>query len=185
MYGDRDNQLIPGVLKALKDKRQHIQIGDNSNEFDFCSATNAAAAHLLIAKALLVGYQDPKTPKVDGEAFFITDGKPMPFWTFSRKVWAAAGDHTPLDQVKVVPGWFVLGLAITVEWLYWIFSAGHKTPKMLRSHTIRHVTEPRTFSIDKARSRLGYKPADTMEDSIRKGVEWCLKQDSGSSTDVQ
>ena len=118
IYGDRDNQMIPGTLKVLRDKRQHVQIGDNSTLFDFYSATNAATAHILAARALLAGMEDPAVPKVDGEVFFITDGKSMPFWTFSRKVWGSAGDRTPPEKIKKIPAWFVLSIAITMEWIY-------------------------------------------------------------------
>ena len=34
IYGERDNQMIPGTLKVLHDKRQHIQIGKNTSLFD-------------------------------------------------------------------------------------------------------------------------------------------------------
>ncbi|KAL9122803.1 MAG: hypothetical protein Q9187_000648 [Circinaria calcarea] len=176
VYGERDNQLIPGTLKALRDGRQHNQIGSNTHLFDFVSATNAATAHVLAAKAILRGFHDPQSPKVDGEAFFITDGKPVFFWDFSRKVWSAAGDRTPAKAVKIIPAWFVLGLAITVEWIYWVFTFGQRTPKFLRSHTIRWVTSQRTFSIEKAKQRLDYRPVDDMDESIIKGVEWCLKE---------
>ena len=141
------------------------------------SATNAASAHLLAAKALLRGIEDPEAHKVDGEAFFITDDKPVLFWDFSRKIWKAAGDQTPKESIKVVPGWLILGIAISVEWLYWIFTFGQRTPKFLRSHTIRWVTSERTFSVEKAKQRLGYRPVDNEDESIKKGVKWCLQQE--------
>jgi len=178
VYGERDNQMIPGTLKVLHDKRQHLQLGTNTSLFDFVSATNAASAHLLAAKALLRSMKDPKAPKVDGEAFFITDGRPVFFWDFSRKIWSAAGDRTPKESIKVVPAWFVLGLAITVEWLYWILTFEQRTPEFLRSHTIQWVTSERTFSIEKARQQLGYKPVDNMEQSIQDGVKWYKQQES-------
>lgn len=134
---------------------------------DFLSVKNAASAHVLAYKALMA----PNAASgVAGEAFFITDGKPIPFWDFSRKVWAAAGDRTPPDEIKVVPAWLVLGLAIAVEWMYWVFTFGQKTPQFLRSYTIRYVTEERTFSIEKARTILGYEPEDEMDEGIETGV---------------
>jgi len=187
IYGERDNQLIPGTLKVLRDGRQRSQIGDNKSLMDFVSASNAARAHLLACKGLLKGIEDPEAPKVDGEAFFITDDKPVFFWDFSRRIWEAAGDRTPKESIRIIPAWFVLGLAIAAEWLYWVFTLGHRTPQFLRSHTIRFITSQRTFSITKAKERLGYAPVDDMEESITKGVRWCLKdmdQKTEGSNDV-
>ena len=81
------------------------KIGDNTNLYDACSVQNAAKAHVLAAKTLLFERDDPLL-KVDGEAFFITDGHPVPYWDFLRMIWAAAGDQTPLEEVQVIPAWF-------------------------------------------------------------------------------
>lgn len=177
IYGERDNQMIPGILKNLKDKRQNVQIGNNTSRFDVLSANNAARAHILAAQALIAGIDNPSAPKVDGEAFFVTDGDPVLFWDFSRKIWHAAGDRTPPEAVKILPGWLILGLAISVEWAYWIFTLGQRTPMFLRSHTIRWVISTRTFSIEKAKQRLGYQPMDDRDSSIADGVNWCLRQE--------
>jgi len=172
IYGERDNQMIPGLFKVLDDKRHYSQIGKNTVLMDFLSAKNAAKAHILAYRALVpTGTQS----SVAGEAFLITDGKPMPFWDFSRKVWAAAGEPVPQDKIKIVPAWLVLSLAVTMEWLYWIFTFGHKTPQFLRSHTIRYVTQERTFSIEKAKKLLNYQPEDDMDKSIGDGVAWHME----------
>ena len=101
-YGERDNQCIPGTFEALQKGRNRYQIGDNQSLFDWVSVANVAQAHLLAAQALLRQPEDDGQ-KVDGEAFFITDGNPIPFWTFERLVWYAAGDRTTLEEVTVVP----------------------------------------------------------------------------------
>ena len=159
----------------LRQGRQYVQIGDNASLFDAVSATNAAAAHVLAARVLLTGTAGPAGQRVDGEAFFITDGTPMPFWDFQRKIWATAGDRTPLDQVKIVPAWFVLALASTVEWLFWIFTLGRKRPRTFRRHFIEYTCMSRTYSIEKPRERLGYVPARDMDENIEKGVKWALR----------
>ncbi|KAL2055826.1 hypothetical protein ABVK25_004070 [Lepraria finkii] len=47
-------------------------------------------------------------PKVDGEAFHITDRDPLPFWTFSQMIWRTAGDKATPDQVITISGWLAL-----------------------------------------------------------------------------
>ncbi|KAL9134456.1 MAG: hypothetical protein Q9175_004358 [Cornicularia normoerica] len=174
VYGDHDSQMIPGTLHALQEGRQRYQIGDNKNLFDSVSATNVARSHLLAAKALLRQPCDGNG-KVGGEAFFITDGNPSPFWTFERQIWSAAGDRTTPEEVTVVPAWFMLNLASVIEWLYWAFTLGLKRPKVMRRQTMVYTCYPRTYSIEKARERLGYEPVDDRDEQIRKGVEWALR----------
>ena len=174
VYGERDNQCIPGTLHALQQGRHRYQIGDNKSLFDCVSAPNVAQSHLLAAQALLRQPED-KGGKVDGEAFFVTDGNPVPFWTFERLIWHAAGDKTAPEDVTVIPAWFMLGLASAVEWLYWAFTLGLKRPKVLRRQIMTYTCCPRTYSIEKARARLGYKPVDDRDEQIRRGVNWARR----------
>ena len=169
VYGERDSQIIPNTLDALQKGRNRYQIGDNKNLMDHVSATNAAQSHLLAAQALS---RQPghRAGNVDGEAFFITDGNPVPFWTFQRLIWYAAGDKTPLREITVVPAWFMLHLASAVEWLYWVFTLGLKRPRILRRHVMKYTCLPRTYSIEKAREKLGYEPVDDREEQIQRGI---------------
>ena len=174
VYGELDGQMIPPALEMLQENRHHYQIGSNEALFDFVSATNVARCHLSAAKILLNGV-DAVVPKVDGEAFFITDGKPIPFWTFMRKIWAAAGCKTKPEDATVIPAWLMLNLASVVEWLYWALSMGAKRPKMMRRQAMAYTCLPRTYSIAKAKDRLKYTPVDDRDDQIQKGVEWAMR----------
>ena len=81
VYGERDRQVNPDSLQVLREGRHRYQIGDNTRLVDFVSGTNAADSHVLAVKALLSD-PDPAEPRIDGEAFYITDGSPIPSWTF-------------------------------------------------------------------------------------------------------
>ena len=92
-------------------------------------------------------------------------------------IWAAAGDKTPLEEVQAIPAWFMLGLASAVEWVYVVFTLGEKRPKMLRRFFIEYTCLQRTFSIEKARKRLGYIPVDDGDGMIRAAVERELQKE--------
>ena len=47
---------------------------------------------------------------------------------------------------------------------------------MLRRFLIEHTCLQRTYSIDKARKRLGYAPFDDRDGMIRAAVEWELRR---------
>ncbi|KAL9578851.1 MAG: hypothetical protein Q9212_005458 [Teloschistes hypoglaucus] len=174
VYGERDGQLIPEMLKSLREGQHHYQIGHNTNLFDFVSASNVALSHLLAVKALLSDREKAR-PQVDGEAFFITDGRPIHFWSFAHQVWAVAGVELKPDEVTVVPPWLILTMASLIEWIYWVFTLGVKTPKAWRRQSFSYTCEPRTCSIAKARRDLGYIPLDDRDEQIQQGVEWELR----------
>lgn len=103
VYGERDNQAIPCMLKTAEEGHTKIQLGDNEKIVEPTYVGNTATAHLLAAKKLLESENGSLDPKVDGEAFHITDGDPQPFWTFARMIWRTAGDKTTTDQVTNRP----------------------------------------------------------------------------------
>ncbi|KAI4274953.1 MAG: hypothetical protein LQ337_003559 [Flavoplaca oasis] len=174
IYGERDTQLIPGSLAVLRDGNTHMQLGNNKNLYDAVYVGNAAYAHVLAAKALL---KDEPLAGVAGEAFFITDDAPIPFWDFQRELYAAAGSPTDLTQVRVIPAWVGMGMAALVEYVYWIFTFGKKLPpKGFRRDVLRYAVEDKSHCIDKAKARLGYRPLVDKDEGIRRGVAWTLQQ---------
>lgn len=175
IYGERDTQAIPGSLEILQKKRTHLQLGDNKNLFDTIYVGNAASAHILAARALLGTGE--ATEKLGGEAFFITDDAPIPFWDFQRKIWAAASDDiTPLAQVRVIPPWVVMMMAALVEYLFWFFTLAQiRPPKNFRREILKYAFTDFTHCIDKAKERLGYKPLVSMDEGVRRAVEWTLR----------
>lgn len=176
IYGERDTLCLPETIAVLRDKKTHIQLGDNRNLLDAVYVGNAALAHLLAAKALLENRKP--TLKVDGEAFFITDDSSMPFWDFQRKVWAAAGDRTQMTQVYVIPAWLGMAMAALVEYLFWILTLGKKSPpSSFRRDILKYAVTNRTYCIEKAKDRLGYMPLVGPDEGIRRGVEWFLEHE--------
>ena len=177
MFGPADAQLLPSLLKTYEQGKTKFQLGDNTNLFDFTFVRNVAHAHVLAAQKLL-GSSGTETVnnegKVDGEAFVITNDEPWHFWTFTRAVYAAAGDKTKPEQIWVIPAAVGLIIAGIIEWLVFIFSLGSKTANFTRAK-IRYSTITRTFNIEKAKSRLGYEPIVKVSDGIMEGVEWFQK----------
>ncbi|KAH0536020.1 hypothetical protein FGG08_007087 [Glutinoglossum americanum] len=178
MYGEGDRQMIGNTLNVLKNGQTNIWMGYNDIEMDVVYVGHVAKAEVLAARGLLAGITNPKAPKVDGEAFNITDDHPYPPWTFFRMIWTAAGDKTPLSSVWMIPPWLVMFMTNAAEWFTWAFSWGRLRPKLLIKERMEFVLYTRTYSVQKARDRLGYKPlVDTVE-AVRRSVEWFLKEQS-------
>lgn len=172
VYGERDNQLVPALLDSMRQGQHKVQIGDDTAPYDFVSADNVAKAHLLTIEKLL----NRTANGVEGEAFFITDGHAIPFQTFARKVYAAAGDTTAPGDIQKIPAWLILNLASLVEWMYWLFTFGQLKPVTFTRQTLQVLCTERTLAIDKARQRLGYSPDLNMDQGIKDAVSWNMKQ---------
>ena len=172
IFGEGDAQMMPGMLTAYAKGQTKFQLGDNENLFDFTYVGNVAHAHILAAAALMethgLGTEPLDHEKVDGEAFFITNGQPLYFWDFARMVWSAAGDRTTPEQVWVIGKEFGLGLATMIEWVFWAMG---RTPNLTRSK-VQYSCMARYYSIDKAAARLGYRPLCGVEEGVQRSVEW-------------
>lgn len=172
VYGERDLIAIPAALRALEKGQARFQLGDGSNLWSFASADNAASAHVLLTRRLMA----PNGPKVDGEAFNITDGQSHLFWDFPRTVWKAAGHEVDTDQVWVLPTWAALKIAFLMEWLFWIFTLGVKRPGQLSKQQVELCCFTHTYCIDKAKERLGYAPTGDFSEGIHQAVAWLSRE---------
>ena len=174
VYGERDLVAVPGALAALEKGQTNFQLGSGQNMWDFCDADNAATAHVLLAQALV---KEPlPAPRVDGEAFNITDGNPQLFWDFPRLIWTAAGHDATGERKWIMPTWFALLLASVLEWAFWLVTFGTKRPGQLGRQQVEYSCYTHTYRIDKARERLGYNPTSNFEQGIQKAVRWNLDE---------
>ena len=173
IIGERDVGFIRMCADMLESGGTGYQIGPNLSLFCSVSAENAAVAHVLAAKALM----DSSRPsqKVDGEAFNITDGNPMPFWDLPRIAWRAAGHPSDLHKATVIPSWAAYTIATVLEVLYAVFTFGLKSPAFKRSHVDYMVLE-NTYNIDKAKRVLGYRPVVNTHEVLKQSMEWELKK---------
>ena len=113
--------------------------------------------------------------RADGEAFLVTNDDPFHFWDFARAIWTAAGASINLKEVVVIPRPVAMVLAMIMEWVFWIIFFGKKRPKMMRQG-VRYSYLTRTYSIEKLKDWLGYRPLWTMHEGIKRGVEWFAKE---------
>ena len=164
------------MLKTAEEGQTKIQLGDNKNLVEPTYIGNIATAHLLAATKLLESESGPLNPRVDGEAFHITDGDPQPFWTFARMIWRTAGDETTPEQVITVPGWLALLMARGIEWAFFVCTFGIIRPPLTISPLyIQYTMYNSTYDISKARTRLGYCPVVDKEGHLNRSVAWELE----------
>jgi sterol-4alpha-carboxylate 3-dehydrogenase (decarboxylating) len=115
LYGEGDTQMVGPIVKVLEDGQTHIWMGYNDVDMDVVYVGHVAKAEVLAALGLLRRHIDPTAPKIDGEAFNITDDEPAPPWTFFRKYWILAGDKTSLSSIWMIPPFIVMLMAHIAE----------------------------------------------------------------------
>lgn len=104
--------------------------------------------------------------RVDGEAFFITNGEPIYFWDFMRAIWYEMGD--PLDRkVMKIPKSLGSVLASLAETWAWMIG---KEPTFTRFRVAFSCVN-RWHNIEKARLVLGYEPKVGVIEGVRRMVE--------------
>ncbi|ERT03168.1 sterol-4alpha-carboxylate 3-dehydrogenase (decarboxylating) [Sporothrix schenckii 1099-18] len=175
--GEGDMMTTFNMVTVFRQGRHNIQIGDNMNLFDFTYVENVAHAHLLAALALRATSLAKTAPldheRVDGEAFFITNGSPIYFWDFARTVWKHAGNTEGLDKVVVLPRAVGLALGLLSEIVFGIL----RKPAMFNRQRIVYACMTRYYDISKAKRLLGYEPIVSVEEGIKRGVEWFKEQE--------
>ncbi|GAA5905770.1 hypothetical protein JCM8208_000891 [Rhodotorula glutinis] len=104
---------------------------------------------------------------IAGQAFFVTNGEPVPFWDFPRALWATYNGHVApyVVPLPAAVGLAIAGVAETV--MGWL----GKTPNMTRGKIV-YSTVDRYYNIEKARRILGYEPIVGVEEGIKRAVAW-------------
>lgn len=131
-----------------------------SNLQDYVYVTNVAEAHVLAVGNLL------NSQTAAGQAFFITNGEPVPLRTLCLSIWREFGHH-PLFEVNVperMAWWMGLG-AEAFEWITGVESG-------LSRGIVDDACRDRYVSIHKAMRVLGYRPKVSLDEGIRRSCEW-------------
>ncbi|KAM0262651.1 hypothetical protein ACHAPA_009165 [Fusarium lateritium] len=173
-YGERHVQGMVEVLDTCDGDKTLVQVGDGKNLMEVVSGDNNATAHILAAKALL----DPSRAagKVDGEAFNVSDGHPVPFWHHIGVIWKASRGEDALKDVIVLPAWIMIVVVVVAEWLFWIFTLNTvKPPIQIRRVSMEYCIYTHTHSIEKARKRFLFNPVSDHDAVVEKSAKCMLK----------
>lgn len=167
IYGERDNDLTPALVgpSSSRESRAKIQVGNGKNLFSFTYVGNSTKAHLLAADRLLSANPAVVGP-VAGEAFFVSNGDPVPFWIFRRTAMRAAGVKIREEDVRKIPLAVAFLAAWVLEWAAWFRGSQPTLTRML----VRFSTLNRWFRVDKAKKVLGYEPEVAWDEGIQRAV---------------
>ncbi|MEZ4287681.1 MAG: NAD-dependent epimerase/dehydratase family protein [Polyangiales bacterium] len=160
IFGPGDQRFMPALLQQAESGRLRFQIGRGEWLSDYTYVSNLVDALLLADEKLAQG--GAKSP-VAGQAYFVTNGEPMPFWDFVRKV-CARMDFPPIKYR--VPASLAYGIASVSEWWDTMKGGTLNNENGLTRFAIRYMCTHHYFSIEKARRELGYDPKVSIDEGI-------------------
>ncbi|CAA0080885.1 2-alkyl-3-oxoalkanoate reductase [BD1-7 clade bacterium] len=161
VYGPEDNRFIPNIIDRAKAGKLTRAVGNRDKLSDFTYISNLVDGVMLAEEHL--------TPagKVDGQAYFITNGEPMAFFDFVEDFVVAMGQP---KITKKVPFWLAYSVAACVEGWDMLKGGTLKETGMSR-FAIKYMVTHHYYSIDKARRDFGYEPKVSLAEGIQLTVE--------------
>jgi nucleoside-diphosphate-sugar epimerase len=162
VFGPGDNRFMPALLAKGRNGQLRVQIGRGVWLSDYTYVSNMTDAVLLADEALA---KDGLNSVAAGQAYFITNGEPMPFWDFIRKVAARLG-FPPIKYTA--PKSLVYAIAAVKEGIDTLKGGTLNAEDGLTRFAIRYMCTHHYFSIEKARRDLGYNPAVSVDEGIER-----------------
>ncbi len=165
IFGPGDQRFLPAILERARSGRLKFAVGREVKYSDFTYISNLIDA-LLLADEKLV----PGSPTA-GQAYFVTNGEPMPFWDFVRRVLERFG----LPPIRgTVPFQVAYAVAAAAEAFDTLKGGTLNAENGLTRFAIKYMCTHHYFSIDKAKRELGYRPAVSIEEGIDRTAQHFL-----------
>lgn len=161
IWGNGDPHLMPRVVTRAR-QRALKRVGSGKNLIDIVHVEHAATAHLLAMQKLLA-----KDTDVNGQAFFVTDGEPIPCWQWITEILNCAQVKVPTSSISYTMAYRIGAILETIYGLLRI----QREPRMTR-FVAAQLALDHYFSIDKARQLLGYNPQPIRQKGLQECEPW-------------
>ncbi len=148
IWGEGDPHLFPRVIERAR-KGKLRRVGDGRNMIDVVHVDNAARAHVQALERLLAGDN-----ALNGQALFITDGKPVACWDWITRILNSADVAVPKKSISYAAAYRIGGVLEAMHWSLGI----RREPPMTR-FVAAQLALDHYFSIEKARRLINYQPA--------------------------
>lgn len=159
IFGAGDPHLFPRIIERAR-RGSLVQVGDGTNRVDVTFVENAADAHLLAADRLAEG------SPVNGQAYFISQGAPVPLWPWINSILAALG--IPVVTRTISHG-AARAVGAALEMAYTVLPLRGE-PRMTRFLADQLATS-HFFDISKARKELGYAPKIGTDEALERTLK--------------
>lgn len=165
IFGERDPAFVPRLIEAGRGGKTKYIIGNGKTKWEFTYVGNVADACIAAAERLSPG------SSVAGQAYFITNDETTLFWDQCGVLLGALGYPKPRI---CLPYYLCYSLAIIIEIVLKLLTPVYtpkKPPTFSRARVIL-LNSHRQISCDKAKRDFGYKPKVSMEDGMRRTIQF-------------
>jgi nucleoside-diphosphate-sugar epimerase len=163
MYGPRDRNTLPRVVKALKAGRVRV-LGTGENLLNILHAADAATGAILAAN-----HGDSV-----GQAYNLSSGGEITQSRLLNLLTDLLGMPRVVKRMPFRPAFWVGFLAEVIGHLISL-----KRPPHITRYGVSLVGRSTGFSTAKARTQLGWEPRIKIEDGLRETLEWFKEQGLG------
>lgn len=158
VFGPEDNRFIPNILEKAAAGKLNREIGNRDKLSDFTYVSNFVDAILMAENALTEG------AAICGQAYFITNGEPKPFFEFVEDVLVELG--YPKIKGKV-PFFLAYSAAAVLEFIATLKGGGIGREDGVSRFAIRYMVTHHYYSIEKAYRDFGWKPKVSLAEGIK------------------
>jgi nucleoside-diphosphate-sugar epimerase len=142
-------------MTANEQKKTRYIVGDGTNVSDFTYVTNVAYSHLLAACELR------RDAPICGQAYFITNRKPISFWSVTTHIFTSLGYEQPWLPLPKGP------MTLMARGLSHVTNAtGLRFTFDMQA--VKYITRHHFYDTDKALRDFGYKPAVGMTEALER-----------------
>jgi nucleoside-diphosphate-sugar epimerase len=149
VWGKGDTTLLPEMVKTVEAGR-FAWVGGGRNVTDTTHVDN-------VVEGLILAVEKGRS----GEAYFVTDGKPVVFREFVTKLLRTQGVEPP---DRSLPAWTAAPMARVCEATWKVLPLPGEPP--MTSFRSWLLTQECTIDITKARNELGYEPIVSHEQGL-------------------
>ena len=161
VFGPGDRRFIPNILKRA-DGAGIREVGRRDKLSDFVYVDNVVDAVLAAERAL------DSNGLVSGQAYFVTNAEPVPFFEFVERLLVASG-YGPIR--RRIPYWVAYAGAGIVEGFHAVIRRGVVPEDGLSRFAVRYLNTHHYFRIDKACRDLHWRPRVSLAEAIARTAD--------------
>lgn len=169
IYGPGEQRHLPRVVSYIEGGLFRFIYGDASSLVEFVHVDNLVSAHVLAAEALT----DEKQKLSSGQAYFISDGRPVNNFEFFRPLVEGLGYPFPKLRLPISLIYF---FAFVTEMIHHVVGPFYNFQPLLTRTEVYKTGVTHYFSMAKARAELGYEPR---EYDLEEVVQWFRSRGHG------
>ncbi|XP_060898008.1 short-chain dehydrogenase/reductase family 42E member 1 [Labrus mixtus] len=172
IYGPGEQRHLPRIVSYIEKGIFRFVYGDPSSLVEFVHVDNLVSAHELAAEALT----SEKQHRSAGQAYFISDGRPVNNFEFFRPLVEGLGYPFPKLRLPISLIYF---FAFLTEMVHHLIGPFYNFQPLLTRTEVYKTGVTHYFSMAKAKVELGYEPQEHNLDEV---VQWFRSRGHGKNS---